>query len=167
MYALNESLVTGIESIDGEHHDLVALLNRVDVAANQGEVDEVRSALENFRRQLGDHFVEEELYLSIIRYPQLSAHAAQHAETLSSIDALISALPSGQAELQALSQHCFHVLLHAVLAMDLHVADWQRSTARLARHVHHAAERDQARSTLAVGKDSLPDPVILLDKAAE
>lgn len=167
MYALNESLVTGIESIDGEHHDLVALLNRVDVAANEGDVEEVRSALENFRRQLGDHFVEEELYLSIIRYPQLSAHAAQHAETLSSVDALISALPSGRAELQALSQHCFHVLLHAVLAMDLHVANWQRSSARLARHVHHATDRGETYPG-QTGEDlAISDPAARIATAAE
>ncbi|WP_374382703.1 bacteriohemerythrin [Dongia sp.] len=164
MYALNESLVTGIESIDGEHHDLVALLNIVDVAANRGEVDEVRAALENFRRQLGDHFVEEELYLSIIRYPQLDAHAEQHAETLSSIDRLIAALPSSRAELQALSRHCFHVLLHAVLSMDLHVAEWQRKAARIAPQDHGIQNPDARDQPHSAAADNISIPA---DKAAE
>lgn len=85
----SEELELGCPEIDGDHREILDLLNRVQEAVEKGETGRcaaLLTALVGFAKR---HFAREEEILAEVDYPKLEAHAATHRELLNQIWALL------------------------------------------------------------------------------
>jgi hemerythrin-like metal-binding protein len=85
----SDTLLTGVESIDREHKDLVALANDLDaalVARQSGE--QINAVLMKLYKYATVHFGNEERLMRAIEYPDFSIHRSEHAKFLNKLDEL-------------------------------------------------------------------------------
>jgi hemerythrin len=85
--AWDDGITTGIASIDSEHRLQVSLVNALEEVLRQGTD---RALAERTVQQLVDftsvHFRSEELMMRLFAYPQLEAHAQEHARLLDQVE---------------------------------------------------------------------------------
>lgn len=125
MFALTESLLTGVAVLDGEHEALVASLNCLAEAERRGDRAEAIRELRRFHAELVRHFEGEERHLERIGFPGRLAHVEHHAEVAATIDRVIGELASGSRDPGGIATECYGKLLRAVLLMDMQVVNWQ------------------------------------------
>ena len=71
----------GVPDMDREHQGIVRLMNSLHRLHQAGAgAPVVAKALAEFLRYTAEHFVDEEAYMRAIHYPDLPAHAAEHAQ---------------------------------------------------------------------------------------
>ena len=75
----SDDLSVGIEKIDGQHQDLIQILNDLhdayDLPDRQGAAE---ACLLKMREYMGQHFADEEQFMKEIGYPELQAQEEQH-----------------------------------------------------------------------------------------
>ena len=83
----NEKLSIGVQPMDQDHQQIIALMNSLDQAhekkAGVAEIDRAFKTLANFTRK---HFSDEEAYMEKIGYTGLQSHKMIHAKLLASMD---------------------------------------------------------------------------------
>jgi hemerythrin-like metal-binding protein len=80
----DESLTTGIESVDEQHRQMVAILSDLLAAMQAGRArSEVGATLERLGRYTQRHFRHEEDWMDRLACPAASENRCQHAEFLS------------------------------------------------------------------------------------
>jgi hemerythrin len=76
----NDELSTGIQEIDDQHRQLIALLNEFYAAVERGEREEgIRTLFEGVDNYTVFHFSHEEAFMERIGYPDLASHREIHA----------------------------------------------------------------------------------------
>lgn len=88
----------GVQSMDGQHSGLFAILNDLDSAAALGQARPVTSML---LRKLVDYtsfnFQAEEKLMACTNYPRLLEHRIRHCELTRSVNEFVSRWEKGQA----------------------------------------------------------------------
>ncbi len=76
----SDELSVGIQEIDDQHRQLIALLNEFYIAVERGEREEgIRTLFEGVDNYTVFHFSEEEAFMERIGYPDLGPHRETHA----------------------------------------------------------------------------------------
>jgi hemerythrin-like metal-binding protein len=76
---------TGIASVDHEHAELIALINRLYAALEQHDAPAVTGFLGDLHDAIAAHFALEETLMQASRYPGYAAHKADHERLLDDI----------------------------------------------------------------------------------
>jgi hemerythrin len=82
---LDPGLTIGIASVDTQHRDIIAILNRLSAATESSPgAESVTESLSELGSMLGTHFIHEERYLRASGMPreELLAHLRRHDEIL-------------------------------------------------------------------------------------
>ena len=104
----DDSIATGIELIDNQHKELIALINRLNSAMQQGKGKAVvGEILEEVGRYATYHFGEEEALFEKYGYPEIEDHKAVHRDLLGQANDFIERFQSGQI---GMSQDLFFFL---------------------------------------------------------
>jgi len=86
----NDSLLTGVTLIDNEHRKLVAAIDRLMDACNQGKgMAEIAQVLSFAVTYAKEHIRDEENLQEKYAYPGLNAHKRSHTQFIMSTDALV------------------------------------------------------------------------------
>lgn len=93
MIAWESKYETGIESIDNQHMQLVAMISELSelvTSAVQGDdiYDEMMAMLESLTQYTVDHFKYEEALLEQFQYDELAAHKVEHEKLIAEIESL-------------------------------------------------------------------------------
>ena len=123
-------MLTGVPTLDTEHQDLVAAINRLEQAEETGDLQEVIVHLKSFRDDLALHFASEERYLRMVRFPASDEHALHHAETLSAIDQLLGQVASSSVVSGTVAEECYHNFLTILLTRDMSFINWLHDHAK-------------------------------------
>jgi len=95
-FAWKPEFSVGIDSIDSQHKQLIALVNRLNESMAAGRGREVLGAIfEELVAYTGRHFADEERFMTGIRYPELSAHSAIHRSLTEKVVALRGKFQNG------------------------------------------------------------------------
>ncbi|OIQ51700.1 Methyl-accepting chemotaxis protein III [Pseudodesulfovibrio hydrargyri] len=93
----DDSIATGIEIIDDQHKELIALINRLNSAMQQGQGKAVLGEiLEEVGRYATYHFGQEEALFDKYGYPEVEDHKAVHRDLLGQANSFIERFQSGQ-----------------------------------------------------------------------
>lgn len=96
--AWTNELAIGLPSLDEQHMQLFAISNDLLSAITQGEGEAaLKEIFDRLKAYTEYHFKEEEAYMEEIGYPDLSAHAAEHALLLVRVNTLWRLLQGGEA----------------------------------------------------------------------
>lgn len=79
---LLETFITGHPTIDGEHAEIVNMINAVSHSIEHGEHGKCEELLEAFLILCDEHFKSEEALLADAGYPDLKDHMVFHQELL-------------------------------------------------------------------------------------
>jgi hemerythrin len=75
----NASLQLGVEEIDGQHRNLVEMINQLDDAMRQGQGKAVLGKIvDGLSNYTATHFKLEEKYFRAFGYPDAGPHASEH-----------------------------------------------------------------------------------------
>ncbi len=83
-----QGLVTGIDTIDAQHKQIITLINRLDVSVDKQDREEVSEILNGLHDYIHTHFVYEEQLLEESNYKFTESHIRGHrrfAERLNSL----------------------------------------------------------------------------------
>ena len=98
--AWQPALEVGFAKIDEDHRELIAALNRLHAAMDQGQDKEELAKVLNFLRDYTvDHFETEETLMIKYGYPGAPAHFAAHADLVLKVSDFISDFRAGRAAL--------------------------------------------------------------------
>ncbi len=74
-----EDLATGVETIDAQHREIIAMANRLRDAAEGGAGQEqVAHAVAFLEEYVRNHFAMEETYMKRLVYPDYPGHKGEH-----------------------------------------------------------------------------------------
>jgi hemerythrin len=100
--AWNNSLATGIESIDTQHQQLVKLVNELYDAMTQNRGKEATGkVLNELVAYTVKHFAHEERYFAQTAYPDTAAHIAEHEKLKAQVGDFGKKFAAGQATVSA------------------------------------------------------------------
>lgn len=89
----------GIASVDHEHRELIALVNRISEAlASDQPVDEVEKVFGDLFRAISSHFALEERFMREHGYDQLRQHKADHERLLDALRDIMDDYREGRPE---------------------------------------------------------------------
>lgn len=80
-----QALSVGIPEIDEQHQELFRRVDRVLVAASNGDAPEVTRMLGFLREYVEFHFAAEEAFMRDQTYPGIEAHKAEHVYLVSQV----------------------------------------------------------------------------------
>jgi hemerythrin len=84
--AWNQKLCVGIQQVDDEHQNLVAVLNQLDEAMRKGKGTRVMSeVLAQLVQYTQIHFDSEEALMLECDYPKLKLHQSQHRQLVEKV----------------------------------------------------------------------------------
>jgi hemerythrin-like metal-binding protein len=70
---------TGIPTIDGEHRELLGILNKaIDAKEHSDNKEELEEVLEEMTKFALEHFETEEAYMREFNYPEYHCHSEEH-----------------------------------------------------------------------------------------
>jgi hemerythrin-like metal-binding protein len=95
-FSLTKDLHTGSPFIDGDHRELVALVNALFEAMEDAQAsDALRKAMNDLIAYAKEHFGREEAEMERMRYVASLAHRSEHARLMRQIVGLKAMLDSG------------------------------------------------------------------------
>lgn len=95
-----DKLSVDVSKIDNEHKQLVAMINQLFTAMQEGKSQEiVRPILENMVSYAKGHFATEEKYFEQLGYPQAEDHIAEHKDFIASVNQFIRDYKAGKVAL--------------------------------------------------------------------
>ena len=92
------SLEIGAEEIDDDHRRLVALMQKVESAIEQGNHPLCRITIQTFIDAASDHFAKEEAFLARIGFPDIDDHKFYHLSLLTRANELQRTCDTGVSE---------------------------------------------------------------------
>lgn len=154
------NLELGIDSVDEEHRDLVALINHLAAALGirsswslQMEPEEktgfeihrglALGILKQLEYATRDHFLSEEALMSSVAYPKLEEHILEHKMLQAELRNYIRAICLGKESLdQEVLMELKHWLLGHILDADRHFAEYYQlsETAAMPHLIGHNRE---------------------------
>jgi hemerythrin-like metal-binding protein len=117
---------TGAARVDAEHHLQMRLLGALEDAVSRGVDPELaRRTMAELAELSSAHFRSEELLMRLDAYPELEAHAREHARLTDGLQRLREELQAGPAPRTAQSVAAFRASLDGhVRSMDQGFARW-------------------------------------------
>jgi hemerythrin-like metal-binding protein len=114
----------GIEEMDDDHRQLVAIANTIDEVASRPRLDEVElaAAIAQLKSKTREHFEREEVYMAAAGFPELEAHRAEHTALLAALDKLVVAATTGQYISQNLRHYMAIWLFEHIDKADMNYA---------------------------------------------
>lgn len=86
----SDDLATGVAEVDGQHKELVDLLNALaEMAAGGAGPERIEAAIADFRRHIQDHFAWEERYMVTHNPSRLTSHRALHEILVGQLDEVV------------------------------------------------------------------------------
>ncbi|MEF2146142.1 MAG: bacteriohemerythrin [Desulfovibrionaceae bacterium] len=140
-----DSLSLGIESIDGQHKELLNIINQVlvSIKENQGE-EIVAELLTKLREYTVFHFNAEEAFMEEILYPGRGEHQEQHFKLKQKVKGFQCArFHKELVTLYEIREMLSDWLLHHILECDLRIVSYlkeQKKEKALAKEKKQAAE---------------------------
>ncbi len=115
-YEFTPNLETGNATIDKEHRELIAAVNKLLDACSDGKgLDHVKQTVKFLNDYVDRHFLHEEQLQQQSKYPGFTAHKAFHdnyKKTLKEITSGISASGASVGELMKLNTHISLLITH-------------------------------------------------------
>ncbi len=92
----NQNLVLGVQKMDGEHQQLVGLMNQL-FEANERKLpkQEIVSAFKALADYTVKHFADEEAYMESVGFPDIEKHKIIHKDLLSKVGAHFEGFKNG------------------------------------------------------------------------
>ena len=116
----NDRFATGIESIDQQHRELFAAVNRLQAAlAGENAQVESRKALAFLLQYTVDHFRVEEDHMKRRGYPGFAAHAVEHARLVDQVAVLQDRFDAGHPMAEEVSAFFADWLKHHIHQVDM------------------------------------------------
>ncbi len=92
----NDSLDLGIDEIDAQHRELVALVNALhEAAGNSATPGELKDLVSRVAGDIARHFETEERIFRVYGYPEAERHAAIHRSLIAQIGDLKARMSDG------------------------------------------------------------------------
>lgn len=86
---------TGIDAIDAQHQQIIALINRLEVSVERQERGDVSEILKDLHDYIHSHFVYEEHLLEQSGYKYIESHIRVHRRFAERLDSLIQRFEAG------------------------------------------------------------------------
>ncbi len=121
MIILTSDYLTGIESVDREHEELVQLINDLDTALTEQKDDiqtVAKSILHQLRNYASTHFKNEEDYMEKIHDPELKKQQKEHADFLQKINEIPLDGSFSAEDLNKILNFLIRWLFHHILHSD-------------------------------------------------
>lgn len=100
-FTWSEDLATGVADIDSQHKELIAKVNELLAACNEGrDRDEIGKYLDFLCEYIAFHFAAEEREMTGRQYPGLAAHEAQHEQFKTQVNDLFQQFAKHGASVQ-------------------------------------------------------------------
>lgn len=130
MLVWNTEHSVGNPDIDEQHEHIVELINAVEVAATTGAgASSVDLVLDLLTRYLKLHFSTEERVMRAAGYPELAAHAAEHAWCAAELAKMLASYRAAESSLDDALAFLAAWLQNHTLLRDREFAAWLRSDA--------------------------------------
>jgi hemerythrin len=119
-----EDLYTGNSMIDGDHRQLISLVNALfEAMQNSPDSDRMRAAMQALVAYTGAHFGREEEEMERVQYVASLAHKAEHATLLDQLGELAQRLDAGgKINIPAVSDFLSTWLRDHILTADIKLA---------------------------------------------
>lgn len=120
----SDELSVGNRLIDRDHLELLALVNELHAASEQGCSDEIIvNTLQTLFNYTQEHFQREELLMEHIHYPELEEHRAQHQKLIAQVVLLQDAMMRGRGEVASSTAELLRYwLIHHIKRTDKKLA---------------------------------------------
>jgi hemerythrin len=118
----NQHYALGIDAIDHEHWHLISMMNTLAAAIQRHDLPFTKECMKLLRKDLAEHFTNEEHLMEEINYPFAEYHKAIHAGLLQSIADLASNIDRGHMH------HNLTNVLHDAIVGHMDTADLQLGT---------------------------------------
>jgi two-component system cell cycle response regulator len=105
--AWEQDLTVGVDFMDDEHHDMIAVLTELGTAASGpdgthiAQRTKIRLVLERLRTLTASHFTHEEQVMRSRGYPLVDGHVAKHVRFLEELDELRARQAAGEENMAA------------------------------------------------------------------
>ena len=119
-----------IPSMNDTHLEEMLIVNRLDTAAKNSEVEEVREILNEFLEHTLEHFKGEEKMMQEARFPAFQTHKGEHDRHLHELKALIKYFEEHQdpkAITAYIDGNLVRWLIHHIETMDTMTAEFLKS----------------------------------------
>lgn len=113
-------LETGISALDLDHKTLLDLVNRVIVASNEPDLDELKSSLLDLQAELIAHFEREENLMAECIYEAATQHQEEHQQLAGEIQEQINDLAAGKGNVTFVARFMRNWLLQHIVTRDAH-----------------------------------------------
>ena len=119
----NESLQTGVDAIDEQHHRLVEIFNELDAALQVGRAHkQMRTILDELVEYTQSHFDDEEKLMEEMGYPELAGHRIEHRQLLDKVGRFQKKLDLGQERIsRPVMQFLNYWLTKHILQSDMEI----------------------------------------------
>ncbi|MCB1915512.1 MAG: hemerythrin family protein [Rhodocyclaceae bacterium] len=126
LFEWSDGYSVGVQEIDEQHKELVALLNQLHTAIHEHHGSEAsRRILDELADYTRTHFMVEESLMRVSNYPEFEAHKHNHEELIAQVQALQEKLDSGQAAITFELLHFLKVwLTRHINEADKHFGDF-------------------------------------------
>jgi hemerythrin-like metal-binding protein len=123
-FSLTDDLCTGSTLIDGDHRNLVDLVNAFFQSMQSGQDNgRVSEAMKDLIAYTGEHFVREEREMERIKYVAALAHRAEHTTLLAQLVELREMLDAGgRMNIPAVADFLSQWLRDHIVAVDMKLA---------------------------------------------
>ena len=96
----NNRFCTGIPTIDGEHRELLGILNKaIDAKEHSDNKEELEEVLEEMTKFALEHFETEESYMREFNYPKYRDHREEHYRFFTKTIAFLDRLSNGNCQI--------------------------------------------------------------------
>ncbi len=114
MLAWDDSLSSGIEEVDLQHKEFIKLIQRIQILHEKNaSKDFTFRILQELLKYAEYHFASEENIMSVMRYPMIERHQAEHKKLLRGLGYWIGAFNEGTESLGSLLNFlCAWLLCH-------------------------------------------------------
>jgi hemerythrin len=98
--AWDDSLSSGIEEVDNQHKEFIKLIRRIQLLHEKhGPKDLTLRVLHELMKYADYHFASEENIMSVMKYPMIERHKAEHRKLLIGLGYWIGAFEDGSESL--------------------------------------------------------------------
>ena len=133
-FSWTEDLYTHNTLIDGDHSELIRLINVLFEAMQSAENERMRKAMHALIAYTGEHFAREEAEMERIEYVAALAHKAEHGKLLQQVVELEEMLDAGgKINIPAVADFLSDWLRTHILATDMKLAAALNAHAACAR----------------------------------
>jgi len=122
-FSWTDDLYTGNALIDGDHRELIRLINALFKAMDAGHGGGMSKAMHELIAYTGEHFAREEAEMERVQYVAALAHRTEHAKLIRQVAELEQMLDSGaRINVPAVAAFLSEWLRHHILAADMKLA---------------------------------------------